>query len=309
MKYLFGPVLSRRLGRSLGIDLIPHKVCSLDCLYCECGKTTDLTSKRQVFVDSRKVIKELDDFLKNNPELDYITFSGSGEPTLAQNINLIIEHIKKNYPAYSIAVLTNSTLLSDHQVRKDIISADLIIPSLDTSTEESFREINRPEGAIKLNNIIDGLKQFAREYNGKIWLEVFIIPGINDSYEELLKLKDIITQIKPHKVQLNTLDRPGTEENITKASFEHLKSIAGFFEPVTTEITSDVTPEKVNIKSAGDIKSIIINTIKRRPCTVDDLQKICNKSRTEILMCVYTLVDENIIESKKGGRGDFFILK
>lgn len=168
-KYIFGPVPSRRLGSSLGIDLIPYKTCSLNCVYCECGKTTDLTFERKEYVPTERVIEELDDYLKTEPELDYITFSGSGEPTLHNGIGEIIKFLKENYPQYQLALLTNSTLLNDEKLQDEIKKLDLIVPSLDAVSEDVFQKINRPVEGLSAQKIVQGLinlNNFLQEMSG-----------------------------------------------------------------------------------------------------------------------------------------------
>ncbi|GAG86110.1 unnamed protein product, partial [marine sediment metagenome] len=228
-KYLFGPVPSRRLGMSLGIDLVPHKVCSLNCIYCECGSTTNLTIERKEYVPYNEVIQELKRFLSDNPALDYITFSGSGEPTLNSCIGDILKYIKQNYPDIPVAVLTNGTLLNDKQVRWEILDADLVLPSLDVASDLSFRKINRPFNSLNIEDYINGLCEFRKEYQGKIWLEVLIIPGYNNSKEDLKLLKEVFNKIKPDSIQLNTLDRPGVIPGLKAAGKEELEQIADFW--------------------------------------------------------------------------------
>ncbi|MTI61158.1 MAG: radical SAM protein [Firmicutes bacterium] len=229
LKYIFGPVLSRRLGNSLGIDLVPYKTCSLDCIYCECGKTNNLTARREEYVPTKDVINELDRYLINKPEIDYITFSGSGEPLLHNGIKRIINHLKDNYD-YKIALLTNGIHFIDRNVIEEVERVDLIIPSLDGVTQETFIKINRPLESIFIDDVIDGLIKLRSNFSNQIWLEIFIIPGINDNNDELVKFKEVIKKIKPDRVQLNSLDRIGTLRNIKKASEKELQSIAEFFE-------------------------------------------------------------------------------
>jgi wyosine [tRNA(Phe)-imidazoG37] synthetase (radical SAM superfamily) len=226
LKHIFGPVISRRLGKSLGIDLIPFKTCSLDCIYCECGKTNNLTIRRAEYVPTEEVIQELDNYLSTSPDLDYVTFSGSGEPTLHSGIGKIISFLKTNYPDYRIALLTNSTLLSDKDLLEEIKDLDLIIPSLDAVLEKTFSKINRPIASISVEDIINPLINLRDTFQGLIWLEIFIIPGVNDSREEIDKFKEIIKKINPDKIQLNSLDRPGTENWIKKANQSRLEEIA-----------------------------------------------------------------------------------
>lgn len=225
-KYLFGPVPSRRLGTSLGIDLLPYKTCTLDCIYCECGETTALTLCRKEYVPPDEVLAELDEVLRKKPALDYVTFAGSGEPLLHSGISLIINWLKKHYPHYAVAVLTNGTLLSHKEVRAELKEADLVIPSLDAVTEANFQMINRPYEGLSCEGLVSGLVQFRREYDGEICLEVFIIPGLNDDSSELKKMREIIHLVSPDRVQLNTLDRLGTEEWVRPASEAELRKCA-----------------------------------------------------------------------------------
>lgn len=236
LKYIFGPVLSRRLGNSLGIDLIPYKTCSLDCIYCECGKTNNLTTRRKEYVPTKNVINELDRFLINKPEIDYITFSGSGEPLLHNQIKRIINHLKDNYD-YKLALLTNGIHFIDRNVVEEVKRVDLIIPSLDAVTQETFIKINRPFENIFIDDVIDGLIELRNNFRNQIWLEVFIIPGINDNNNEIIKFKEVIKKIKPDRIQLNSLDRIGTVKNIKKASEKELQTIADFFESKIDIIT------------------------------------------------------------------------
>ncbi|NIA23785.1 MAG: radical SAM protein, partial [Proteobacteria bacterium] len=273
-KYVFGPVPSRRLGVSLGIDLIPYKVCSYNCIYCECGKTTDLTIKRKEYVPTDIVLKEIDDYVKNHPAPDFITFSGSGEPTLHSKIGLILSHIKSHYPSIKTAVLTNGSLLYIPDVRKEILAADVVLPSLDAALNDSFIKINRPNGQLRLEKIISGLIDFRKEYKGEIWLEIFIVEGINTDNDNLDALKNAIVRIKPDKVQLNTLDRPGTEDWVKPASKKTLESIIDYWGLPNVKIISKYKSRK-DIKSyRNDVESMILETIRRRPCTLTDLSAI-----------------------------------
>lgn len=305
-KHLFGPVPSRRLGMSLGIDLVPSKVCSLNCVYCEVGRTTLLTSKRAEYVPFDEVKEELMNFFKNKPNPDYITFSGSGEPTLNSKIGDVLKFVKDIKPDIPVAVLTNGTLLNNKKVRDELLAADIILPSLDAAVELDFLRINRPAKTIKLNEYIQGLIDFSNEYSGKIWLEIFILPGYNDDKENLIALKDVILKINPNKVQLNSLDRPGVVDNLVKAPYNLLKSIQDFWELDNVEIIA-AAPERKHIKSyRNDIESMIVGTISRRPCTVDDLVKISGLHINEINKYLDVLEAEKKIETVRLARGVFY---
>lgn len=281
-KYLFGPVPSRRLGMSLGIDLVPHKVCSLNCIYCECGSTTKLTIDRKEYVPYDIVIKELEHYFRNNTAPDYITFSGSGEPTLNSRIGDVIQFIKHNIPSFPIAVLTNGTLLYQKQVRKELLEADVVLPSLDAASDLTFRKINRPFHGLNINQYIQGLVDFRSEFKGKIWLEVFIIPGYNDNINDLDLLKKAFERINQESIQLNTLDRPGAVSKIRSASREELQHIVNYWQLENVEIVT-MSAERRDIKSyREDIETAILETVQRRPCTLDDLAKILGLHINEI---------------------------
>jgi len=228
MKYLYGPVKSRRLGNSLGISLTPYKTCDFDCVYCQLGRTTNLTLERKEYIKINDIIAELKVWLENNQEaaqgLEYITLSGSGEPTLNAKLAELISEIK-NLTPLKIAVLTNSSLLSDNQVRGQLLAADLIVPSLDAVTQQLFIRIDRPHPDISVENVIEGLVALRREFRGKIWLEVMLAKGINDDIRHIRKLKEVIERINPDKVQLNSPVRTTAEKGVLPVAKSKLKKI------------------------------------------------------------------------------------
>jgi wyosine [tRNA(Phe)-imidazoG37] synthetase (radical SAM superfamily) len=232
-KYLFGPVFSRRLGRSLGVDLLPYKTCSLDCIYCECGATTDLTATTAAFVPTADVLAELDDYLGRKPDLDFVTFAGSGEPTLHAELGKIVAHLKTKHPVYKVAVLTNGTLFTRPEVRAAVMQADLLVPSLDGAKAHSFNIITRPESGIAVDDVIAGLAQLRGQYRGTFILEVFVVPGVNDSEDEVRALREAALRIAPDAIQLNRLDRPGVLPWVTQASDELLAGIHAQLAPLT----------------------------------------------------------------------------
>lgn len=308
-KYLFGPVPSRRLGMSLGVDLVPKKVCSLNCIYCEVGKTTKLTLDKKEYIKFDKVKEELINYFNNNPDPDYITFSGSGEPTLNLRIGEILQFIKHNRPAIPVAVLTNGTLFYDKNVREAIINADVVLPSLDAATENVFRKINRPHKKLTIDKYIQGLIDFKKEFKGKIWLETFILPNYNDNDNELTELKKAILKIKPDSVQLNTLDRPGIISNLRGATRDELQRVSDYWELDYVKIIADF-PERKNIQSyRNDIETAIMETIIRRPCTLDDLTKILGIHINEVNKYLDVLDTEEKIETVEQERGVFYQIK
>jgi len=232
MEYIYGPIKSRRLGVSLGISLVPRKVCSFDCIYCQLGKTTDKTAQRKDYLEIEKILEEIKLWAERNPEeaknLDYMTFSGYGEPTLNINFAQLITGIKELLPV-KVAVITNSTFLNDPLIRRGLLNADLIVPSLDAAEQEIFEKIDAPAAGIKIEDVISGLIALRKEFPGKIWLEIMLIKGVNDSIEQIKKLKQIADKINPDKIQLNSPVRKRQEQNVSSLSPEKLKEIREIF--------------------------------------------------------------------------------
>jgi wyosine [tRNA(Phe)-imidazoG37] synthetase (radical SAM superfamily) len=306
--YLFGPVPSRRLGISLGVDVVPMKTCTLNCIYCECGESTRLTLERREYVPFEAVKHELSLYFENNPAPDYITFSGSGEPTLSSKIGDVLHVIKSHFHDIPTAVLTNGTLFSKKQVREDIKGATVIIPSLDAATEKMFRKINRPSPHLRVDTIIQGLIQLRREYSGKIWLEIFIVPGMNDTEQELTALKQAIDKIKPDQVQINTLDRPGPVPTLRAATRQELEHVIEFFQMENAAIVADVPEHKALFPYRKDIASAILGTIARRPCTLTDLSEILGLPTDEVKKHIDSLHTDKKIKIVKQKRGLFYQL-
>ena len=308
-RYLFGPVVSRRLGISLGIDLVPKKVCSLDCIYCEVGQTTELTLERKEYVKINKIKEEITHYFENNSNPDYITFSGFGEPTLNIGIAEIIHFIKQNKPAVPIALITNGTMFFDKNIRDTIKDADLVLPSLDAATEDVFQKINRPQKKLSIRKYIQGIIDFRKEFKGKIWLEIFILPGYNDNKNELLELKKAVLKIKPDSIQLNTLDRPGAIHKLRGATRNELQQIVDLWELDNVEIIAKY-PENKTIKSSWtNAETTIIETISRRPCTLDDLAKILGMYPNDVNKYLDVLDADDKIETVEQARGTFYQIK
>jgi wyosine [tRNA(Phe)-imidazoG37] synthetase (radical SAM superfamily) len=305
-RYIFGPVLSRRLGLSLGVDLVEPKTCSLNCIYCECGATNRLTIERKEYVPADAVIEELRDFLSKGEELDYVTFSGSGEPTLSTGIGKIIRFLKSEFPQYKVAILTNGTLFSDESLVADVLDADLIIPSLDAVSEEVFKRLNRPYRDLKIESIVEGLKNLRKRYGGQIFLEIFIVPGLNDTDEEIDRLADIAREIKPDKIQLNSLDRPPAVPGVKKADYSALLRLSLKFDPVA-EIIGGYSPREMVIKEE-DLMELILNTIRRRPCTREELRDLLKLRMKEVDQRLDILLKNGRIRILSGPRGDYIVL-
>ncbi len=319
-KHLFGPVNSRRLGISLGVDLVPPKTCSLNCIYCEAGVTTNFTEARLEYVKFGDLLLELDDYLQSLPHLDFITFSGAGEPTLFSRLGELIQYIKEKYPQYKICLITNSTMFRNPQVIMDVLSADVILPSLDAVSEDVFQQINRPCPGISAASMIDGLVALRKRYKQLMWLEIFIVPGINDTEKEIQLFRDAILRIQPDQVQLNSLDRPGTEDWVEPEDRNRLHEIASQLQPDTSElnkmqyktIVNIIAKSKENHQSelhTGDLKEKILTLLARRPSTLEDIVGFLSYNEKEINLVLNEMCEECILESETLTRGIFYRIR
>jgi wyosine [tRNA(Phe)-imidazoG37] synthetase (radical SAM superfamily) len=280
-KYIFGPVPSRRLGRSLGVDLVPFKTCSFDCIYCDLGRTTRKTISRQAFASPETIGEELEftlSILDKKP--DFITLSGSGEPTLNNNIRQIIRRAKE-ITSIPVAVLTNSSLLSLQEVRDDLSEADVVVPSLDAITPALFEYVNRPHSSLSIEDIVRGLIQFRKQYRGKLWLEILFCRGINDDREEVERLKAVIERLEPDRIQLNTPVRPPAEDfafPLTFIQLEEIKNALGNKAEIISDFSAALGDELHVVKDTE-----ILNLIKRRPCTAEDISQALGLHITEVV--------------------------
>ena len=267
MSYVFGPVPSRRLGFSLGIDLIPAKTCTFDCLYCQVGKTTRKTLKRKPFAPVREVVAEIQENLIQSVP-DAITLAGSGEPTLHTEIDQIIALIK-DITDIRIALLTNGSLFWVEEVREGVLGADIIMPTLSSAFEATFRKIHRPQPPLELKTIVEGLKLLRKEFNGALFLEVVLLAGINDTEKELEGLKDLIARIAPDKIQLNTVVRPPADRRAMSLDRKRLKEIKEFFGS-NAEIVADVSVERGPGKEDSKTRNLL-DMVRRRPLRPVDI--------------------------------------
>jgi len=266
--YTYGPVPSRRLGLSLGVDIVPPKICTLDCVYCQLGRTTSSSTTRGDFVDITAVLAEIEAKLKAGLEANYITLGGSGEPTLNSRLGELIDGIRRltNIP---VAILTNGTLFYRDDVRVECAKADVVAPSLDAGDAAVFQAVNRPNPDITIEKLVSGLEQFRREFHGAIWLEVFLIAGVNTDAEQIEKIKRLIQRIRPDKVHLNTAVRPAAEPDVLAVPREVLDRIA-------RQIGGDCEvigepPAGLSDRHETRAEAEVISVLKRRPCTVQDI--------------------------------------
>jgi wyosine [tRNA(Phe)-imidazoG37] synthetase (radical SAM superfamily) len=306
-QYLFGPIPSRRLGVSLGIDLFERKTCTLSCVYCECGPTAELSTDRKAYVPTDTVIRELDDYLAAEPALDYITFSGTGEPTLHNGIGQIIQHLKDHHGGYRVALLTNGTLFTRQSIREEVGRLDLVIPSMDAVSEEIFSKINRPHPSLSAEAHIQGLIALKKEFSGEFWLEVFIVPGLNDTPEELLLIREAIQRIGPDQVHLNTVDRPASEFWVEPVSQKKLQDIAENFE--NTHIVTDFGSRRQAPSFHEEFETAIFALLRRRPCTVEDIAYALDIHPRELKNYLHTLLEEGRLSVSDQPRGRFYKIK
>ncbi len=279
--FLFGPVPSRRLGLSLGINIIPFKTCSYNCIYCEVGKTTDLTIERRNFFDPEEIEKEFLEGIKRVGKVDFVTFSGSGEPTLNSDIGRLIRFVKRNSP-YKVAVLTNGSLLFLEDVRKDLFEADLVIPSLDAARAKTFERINMPHPGLEIEKIIDGIARFREEFKGEIWLEILFVKGVNDSCEELDALAGAVEEIKPHRVQIGTVDRPPAYTHARKVSDKRMMDIYIYLSSRLGRVDLIGSFNKSNRAFKEDLKRSIVKMINIRPCSKEELAEIFDADKDRL---------------------------
>lgn len=277
---LYGPVPSRRLGFSLGVDFIPFKTCSLDCIYCQLGHVSEKTVTRKDYISPSEILSQIKKIIDSGVQIDTITFSGSGEPTLNAQIGKLIHDIKQ-LTKIPVAVLTNSTLLYRKEVREALSAADLVIPSVDAVTQNVFEKVNRPHLSLRISDVISGLKKFCQEFKGEIWIEVLLVKGVNDSSVHLQKLKAVLEELQPQRVQLNTVVRPPAESFASALSLDELEKIKNFIGGRCEIIaTFDKTAQDLVEKSEEES---ILSMIQRRPMTLVDLASSLGLHRNEVM--------------------------
>ena len=308
--HVFGPVPSRRLGRSLGVDLTPRKVCSFDCIYCQVGRTTRKTTEREQFTAASDIIAEVRRKLKTVPRPDYITLSGSGEPTLHAGIGQIIDGIQR-ITDVPVAVMTNGSLFYDPEVRRACLHADLILPTLDAGDEETFQAINRPAG-LTLARVAEGLEALRREYSGQIWLEVFLVEGVNSSPEQVRKIGAIAERIQPDRIQLNTAVRPTAEPNVKALSEAALTELAKLLGPKAEVIADFRRPPATRPAGKQEAPAFesrgaeLLDMIRRRPVTLADISAGLGISPEIAAARVGELLAGKLITRERRGGKEFY---
>jgi wyosine [tRNA(Phe)-imidazoG37] synthetase (radical SAM superfamily) len=290
--HIFGPVPSRRLGRSLGVDLVPFKTCTYDCIYCQLGRTTNKTLEILEWIPLDEILNEIEGKLASCP--DYITLSGSGEPTLFSRTGELIDRIK-TMTDVPVAVLTNGSLLWKEEIRSRLMNADLIIPSLDAGDEEIYLAVNRPHEDISFEEMLTGLIELHREFSGQYWLEVFLLDGYTSNDSDIIKLIECVNLINPNRVQLNTVSRPPAESCAVGISRERMAELASMFDP-TGEVIADFQDIHEGPEFSAGVADVL-EMLRRRPCTIEDIANGLDMHRAEVLKYVTMLENDDHVEN------------
>ena len=277
-KYLFGPVPSRRFGRSLGVDLTPYKTCSLDCVFCQLGQTTKKTVHRREYVPTDSVLAELGEWLKRDGQADYITLSGSGEPTLHSGFGKVLEFIRSKTTIPAV-LLTNGTMLQFPEVREAAASANVVKVSLSAWNQASYGWVNRPHKQLQFDQLVKGQKDFRAQFKGQLWMEVFLVAGMNSMPADVRRIADHAKEIGPDRIQLNTAVRPPAEDFATAMSEERMKSLQHLFNP-TAEIIAEFKAKNANHIQAN--QATIFSMLQRRPCTAEQIADIFGMHLNEV---------------------------
>jgi wyosine [tRNA(Phe)-imidazoG37] synthetase (radical SAM superfamily) len=266
VRYVYGPVPSRRLGRSLGVDLVPFKTCTYDCLYCQLGLTTCKTTERREYFPIAKILVELERKLKDGPAPDLVTLAGSGEPTLHSKIGDLLRQIKR-LTSIPVAVLTNGSLLWMREIQDALMEADLVLPSLDAGDERAFQRVNRPHPDIGFERIVDGIAEFRERFRKPVWLEVFLLAGVTGLPAEVEKIAAAAKRIRPDRVQLNTVARPPTEASAHAVPAHQMAVFASLFDGRAEVICGEGAGESLPLASPAVTDRDILALLSRRPCT------------------------------------------
>jgi len=304
-RFVYGPVPSRRLGRSLGVDLVPFKTCTYDCVYCQLGRTTNKTIELDEYVPVDGVLAELGDKLEEQPRPDFIGLAGSGEPTLHARLANIVAGVKA-LTDVPVAVLTNGSLLWRPEVRAGLAQADLVMPSLDAGTPSSFARVNRPHADITFEQMVDGLLTFSHAFKGTLWLEVFILAGITDRRQEVERIAAIVDKMRVDRVQLNTVARPPAEASAFTVVADDLEKLRGLFS-CPCEIIAETRQSQPALSFGSEnTEDRIVALLSRRPCTIDGIATGLGLRPNEVLKYLEALCARGTILLERRGDAVFY---
>jgi len=300
-KYLFGPVPSRRLGRSLGIDLTPHKTCSLDCIFCQLGRTSATTLNRRSYVPINDVIAEITHWSENDGNADYLTLSGSGEPTLHSQFGEVLAFLR-DQPIPTV-LLTNGTLLRQPDVSAAARMARVVKVSLSAWDQKSFEWVNRPHHDLQFEQVVNGIKQFRDSFSGQLWLEVFLLSGINAMAAQVEKIACLSQDMRPDRIHLNTIARPPAEDFAAAVPMARLETLAGLFDPPALIAAGFSTNRSQKVKAN---EANILSMLKRRPCTIRQIEDAFDMHINEVSKTLGQLIQHNQIRADLRNREVYY---
>ena len=300
---MYGPVPSRRLGRSLGVDLVPFKTCSFNCVYCQLGPTASTTVERRAYVPADELVADVRDALAAGAAPDYVTLGGSGEPTLHDGLGDVARRVKR-LSDVPVALLTNGALFFRPDVRRDAARADVVLPSLDAPNAELFARINRPHESLSFERYVDGLAQFRGEYTGQIWLEVFVLEGINDGDEHMAEFRRHLARIRPDKVHLNTAVRPTAESGLRAVSPEALARLCEALGPRASVVAEFAGP---GAEAGSSVRRAdVLGMLRRRPCTLADIAAGLSVHRNEVVKYIDQLLRGGEAVAERRGSDTYY---
>jgi wyosine [tRNA(Phe)-imidazoG37] synthetase (radical SAM superfamily) len=294
-RYLFGPVPSRRLGRSLGVDLIPFKTCTMNCRFCQLGDSTCARSERGEYVPLDAVLAELAHWKKEGGSADHITLAGSGEPTLHLGFGEVLQWIKLNTTSPSV-LLTNGSLLHIPEVRAAAALADKVKVTLSAWDEESFREIHHPAEGVTFKQLIDGERAFRSVFSGELSIEVFVVEGMNSTPSAIRKIAALAETVQPDRIDLNTAVRPPADSHVQAVSADVLTELATLFSPpaqITASFKAQASPS-LEISPAA-----VLSLIQRHPATAAQLALDYNIPESDVLEILDGMVAAGSLECEE----------
>jgi wyosine [tRNA(Phe)-imidazoG37] synthetase (radical SAM superfamily) len=278
-RYLFGPVPSRRLGLSLGIDLCPMKTCCMDCVFCQLGHTQSCTIERREYVPTALVLAELREWKAAGGTADCLTLSGSGEPTLHTGFGEVLRFIRSETP-FKSALLSNGALMTIPEVRLDAALADIVKVSLSAWDAESFRRVNRSHPALRFADLVRSYESLRTAFRGELWLEVFVIRGVNDSRRDMAAIASLASQFAPDRVHLNTAVRPAADADVNALTAGELAALADLFDP-PAEVIAEFKADKEASKAAVDDEALAA-LVSKHPATVRQIAAALGVSAEQV---------------------------
>jgi wyosine [tRNA(Phe)-imidazoG37] synthetase (radical SAM superfamily) len=302
-KYLFGPVPSRRFGRSLGIDLLPRKTCTYDCIFCQVGPTTTRTLSREDYAPVDEVTREVLQWVKEDGAADYLTLAGSGEPTLHRRFGEVIRFLRDN-SSIPVALLTNGSLLHLPEVRAAAARASVLKTSLSAWDDDSFQYLNRPCAGITFDRVLEGQRAFRDEFEGRLWLEVFVVANVNASPSAVRKIAELAKNIRPDRIHLNTIARPPTQPFAEAVSPRKMATLASLFTPPAEIVLA--REHSISEQREADAATVL-DMLRRRPCTAEDVKTAFGLSAETAAAQIEELVEAGSVRAEKREGGVYYV--